>query len=180
MKTRRLKKIEDEKWKEVTYSDKRYLISNYGRVKSFCYNKINGTILRPGSVKGFPSISFLYDGRKKTFLVHKLTAELFVDRPGEEHDTVIHLDWNKQNNYYHNLKWVTRKDSYDRMMKRLQEINKTRNKGIVRYSKLKPDDVKVLKSMLEKGVRQNLIARLFCISEMQVTRIKRGENWANV
>jgi DNA invertase Pin-like site-specific DNA recombinase len=65
-------------------------------------------------------------------------------------------------------------------MPRLQEINKIKNKGIVRNSKLKPEDVKVLKGMLEKGVKQNVIAKLFSISEMQVTRIKRGENWGKI
>ncbi len=65
-------------------------------------------------------------------------------------------------------------------MPRLQEINKIKNKGIIRNSKLKPDDVKVLKGMLEKGIKQNVIAKLFSISEMQVTRIKRGENWSMI
>jgi len=65
-------------------------------------------------------------------------------------------------------------------MPRLQEINKIKNKGLIRNSKLKAEDVKVLKSMLEKGIKQNVIAKLFSISEMQVTRIKRGENWAHI
>jgi len=38
----------------------------------------------------------------------------------------------------------------------------------------------LLKSMLQRGVVQAKIAKMFCISEMQVTRIKRGENWGHV
>ena len=34
--------------------------------------------------------------------------------------------------------------------------------------------------MLQKGVPNVKIAKMFCISDMQVTRIKRGENWGHV
>ena len=47
-------------------------------------------------------------------------------------------------------------------------------------NKLKESDITLLKSMLQRGVVQAKIAKMFCISEMQVTRIKRGENWGHV
>ena len=50
----------------------------------------------------------------------------------------------------------------------------------INNSKLKEKDVMLLKSMLQRGVSQSKIAKMFCISEMQVTRIKRGENWGHV
>ncbi len=177
---RRLRKIEDEVWKTIPYADKHYEVSNYGRIKSFCYDKENGKIVKPGSIKGFQNVSFRSNGQKKTFLVHKITAECFVDKEQGNEDTVIHLDWNKQNNHFSNLKWVTREHSYKRMMERLRQINKNSTKKIIRNSKLKKEDVAMVKAMLGKGVRQNVIAKLFCISEMQVTRIKRGENWAEI
>ena len=37
-----------------------------------------------------------------------------------------------------------------------------------------------IKSMLQRGIVQSKIAKMFCISEMRLTRIKRGENWAGV
>ena len=177
---RNLRKIEDEIWKEIPFADKKYEVSNYGRVRSFCYNKEDGKILRPGLTKGFQTVTFKTEGKKKTFLVHKLVAMVFVPKESDDQTIAIHIDWNKRNNYFKNLKWVTKEAAYERIMPRLQEINKIKNKGIVRNSKLKPEDVKVLKSMLEKGIKQNVIAKLFSISEMQVTRIKRGENWAKV
>ncbi len=177
---RNLRKIEDEVWKEIPFADKKYEVSNYGRVKSYCYNKNDGKILKPGLTKGFHTVTFKTNGKKKTFLVHKLVAIVFVPKENENQTIAIHLDWNKRNNYYKNLKWVTKDEAYKRIMPRLQEINKIKNKGLIRNSKLKAEDVKVLKNMLEKGVRQNVIAKLFSISEMQVTRIKRGENWAHI
>jgi len=180
MTERNLRKIEDEIWMEVPIADKRYEVSSYGRVKSYCYDKVKGKILKPGLTKGFHTVTFKTNGNKKTFLVHKLVAMVFVKKESENQTIVIHLDWNKRNNHYKNLQWVTKEAAYERIMPRLQEINKIKNKGIIRNSKLKADDVKVLKGMLEKGVKQNVIAKLFSISEMQVTRIKRGENWAKI
>ncbi|MGC9374842.1 MAG: NUMOD4 domain-containing protein [Bacteroidales bacterium] len=180
MSERNLRKIEDEVWKIITFADKKYEISNYGRVKSYCYNKNEGRILKPGLTKGFQTVTFKTNGKKKTFLVHKLVAIFFVPKDNDNQSIAIHLDWNKRNNYYKNLKWVTKDEAYKRIMPRLQEINKIKNKGLIRNSKLKAEDVKVLKSMLEKGIKQNVIAKLFSISEMQVTRIKREENWAHI
>lgn len=180
MSERKLRKIKDEVWKPIPFADKRYEISNYGRVKSYCYDKHNGKILKPGSTKGFYTVTFKSNGKKKTFLVHKLVAQIFIPKDNEDQVIAIHLDWNKKNNYFKNLKWVTKNEAYDRIMPRLQEINKIKNKGIIRNSKLKPKDVELLKSMLDRGVKQNVIAKLFSISEMQVTRIKRGENWSKI
>src|SRR6056297_656087 len=180
MSERNLRKIEDEVWEIITFADKKYEVSNYGRVKSYCYNKNEGRILKPGLTKGFHTVTFKTNGKKKTFLVHKLVAIFFVPKDNDNQSIAIHLDWNKRNNYYKNLKWVTKDEAYKRIMPRLQEINKIKNRGLIRNSKLKAEDVKVLKSMLEKGIKQNVIAKLFSISEMQVTRIKREENWAHI
>lgn len=176
---RKLRKIQDEIWKELTFTDKKYEISNYGRIRSFCYDKSKGRIVKPGNIKGFYNVSLRVDGKKRSYLVHKLTAEYFLEKESEEQTVVIHLDWNKQNNYYKNLQWVTRDESYRRMHQVLQEARKKAGK-VVTSSKLRPEDVSVLKGLLEKGVKQSVIAKLFCISEMQVTRIKRSENWAEV
>ncbi|MGE4290374.1 MAG: NUMOD4 domain-containing protein [Salinivirgaceae bacterium] len=61
---RRLKKIEDEEWKRIPYADKHYEVSNYGRIKSFCYDKVNGRIVKPGVIKGFLNVSFLSEGKR--------------------------------------------------------------------------------------------------------------------
>jgi len=180
MTERNLRKLEDEVWKEIPFADKKYEVSDYGRVRSYCYDKTNGKILKPGLTKGFHTVTFKTYDKKKTFLVHKLVAIVFVPKENENQTIVTHIDWNKRNNHYKNLRWLTKEEAYARIMPRLQEINKIKNKGIVRNSKLKPEDVKVLKGMLEKGIKQNVIARLFSISEMQVTRIKRGENWSKI
>ena len=64
-----------------------------------------------------------------------------------------------------------------RLHQRNREIPRKRK---VTNSKLGKQDIVLLKSMLERGVKQKVIAQLFCISEMQVTRIKKGENWGQI
>jgi len=177
---RRLRKIDDEVWKIIPYADKHYEVSNYGRIKSFCYDKIDGRIVKPGIIKGFFNVSFMSQGKKRSFLVHKITAELFVKKLLPEMDTVIHLDWNKANNHFSNLEWSSKENAYKRMFERIHEKRRNSKEKIITYSKLHADDVKRIKMMLNRGITQNVIAKLFCVSEMQITRIKRGENWAHV
>jgi hypothetical protein len=178
-KERKLRKLDDEIWKEVSGSEGRYMISNYGRIKSYVYSNDNGKIMKFSHIRNFQTINLKIGDTKKTFLVHKLTAEAFVKKPLLEYNTVVHLDWNTKNNYYKNLEWVSREMSSKRIAAYLKEQRKNGPKRVT-YSKLKPEDVKLLKSMLQRGVRQNLIAKMFRISEMQVTRIKRGENWGEI
>lgn len=176
---KRLRKLEDEVWAELSYTDFKYEVSNYGRVKSYYGKKPDGKILNPSKIGGFKVVSLRYQGHSKHFLVHKLVAEFFVPKEKEDQTVVIHLDWNKTNNHYSNLQWSTKAESYKRMHIRLQEIRKSKGR-VVTYSKLKPDEVVLIKNMLVRGVRQKVIAKMFCVSEMQITRIKRGDNWANI
>ena len=137
IKSRKLRKIEDEIWAEITFTDKKYEVSNYGRVRSYCYDKLNGRIVKPGSIKGFYNVSLRVDGKKRSYLIHKLTAEYFIPRTSDDETVVIHLDWNKQNNHISNLQWVTREESYKRMHQVLQDTRKKTGK-MVTSSKLRP------------------------------------------
>jgi len=47
-------------------------------------------------------------------------------------------------------------------------------------SKLKISDVRIIKHQLAMGVPGAILARTFGVSEMQISRIKKGENWSKV
>lgn len=47
-------------------------------------------------------------------------------------------------------------------------------------SKLKKSDVRIIKHQLGMGVSGSVLAKTFGVSEMQISRIKNGENWAKV
>ena len=98
-----------EIWKDIVGYEGRYMISNTGRVKSFArsYYK-NGRILIPFSTRGYHSVNLTDgNGKKRTFLVHRLVAEAFVPNP-HGYKEVNHKDENKQNNNCDNLEWCTR------------------------------------------------------------------------
>ncbi|OFX18124.1 MAG: hypothetical protein A2033_03635 [Bacteroidetes bacterium GWA2_31_9] len=176
---RKLRNVNDEEWKAISITENMYEVSNYGRVKSYFYNKVDGRIIQPGVIRGFLVVNLKVDNKTKTHYVHKLVAEEFVPKNSKDDTVVIHLDWNKVNNHYQNLQWTNRDESYKRIHSRLLDDRRTKGR-IVTKSKLTAEDVKILKTMLNRGVRQNVIAKLFCISEMQVSRIKRNQNWSDI
>jgi hypothetical protein len=48
------------------------------------------------------------------------------------------------------------------------------------YTKLSIADVRIIKHQLNMGVPGAVLARTFKVSEMQISRIKRGENWNDI
>ncbi len=46
-------------------------------------------------------------------------------------------------------------------------------------SKLNSEDIKHIRKQIKLGVPLRRIAQIFCVSEMQINRIKTGENWGN-
>ena len=181
IKQRKLKKIEDEVWKVVPNSNDRYHVSNYGRVKSFAYDKVNGKISKFFESKGFKVVPLSINKVSRKIYVHKLVAEIWIPRPSEQHTFVTHLDRNMKNNHVSNLAWMT-KETLDELNREFhkQKVKQANYRKVINHSKLKETDIIHLKSMLQKGITQSTIAKMFCISEMQVTRIKRGENWGHV
>lgn len=179
-KRKKLRKLDDEIWKEIEGSNNMYFVSNYGRVKSFRINKEQGEVLSGSFTRGYSRVSMKINGEPCRLLVHKLVAEAFVEKPSDEDLFVIHLDWNKKNNKAENLQWVSKKEMITRMFSEYKRRIKSRGQKIITNSKLKPKDILILKKMIEKGVPQYKIAQMFCISATQVKRITRGENWSHV
>ncbi len=175
-----LRQIFDEEWKEIPYTDFKYTVSNYGRIKSFCYKcHPQGKIIKLGNIKGYNSVNLKIEGEKKTLLIHKLVAEMFLPKENDSFDVVIHKDWNKLNNHVSNLEWCTRQISFDRSKPKLIKGRKKRGR-IVTNSKLRESDVSAIKNMLANGRKQKIIAQLFCVSEMQISRIKNKVSWTEV
>ena len=174
-----LRKLDDEIWMFIPETEDKYQVSNYGRIKSFCYNGSKGRIVKCGNIKGYKSINIKVNGKRKTLLIHKLVATLFIPQPDKSKDVVTHKDWNKLNNRVDNLEWLSRQESFDRAQDKLIEARKRRGR-VVTNSKLNERDVSAIKDMLGKGRKQKVIAKLFCVSEMQISRIKNNSSWSEV
>jgi len=49
-----------------------------------------------------------------------------------------------------------------------------------RYTKLKENEVRIIKHQLNLGAKGADLARFFGVSEMQISRIRSGENWQDI
>ena len=80
-----------------------YQVSNIGRVRNANTGRImKGTV----SNHGYKIVNLRNDIGIKTFLVHRLVAQEFVDNPDDKF-CVDHIDRDKENNISSNLRWTT-------------------------------------------------------------------------
>ena len=168
-----------EQWKKLNKSDRPYLISNYGRVKSFYYNPEHGTLVNGKNVNGYLAMDIVYKGVRKMHYIHYLTAEHFITKPAYKNAVVIHIDWNKLNNKVKNLQWAKPNEAFARTAKQNQKLTISGVRKTL-SSKLNREQVVKIKQSLKKGTLQSEIARKYDISEMQVSRIARGQSWAYI
>ena len=100
-----------EEWKPIAETEGKYLISNDGRLKSYC--RYSAIIVKPYSNQyGYYRADIRRSGKRVTALIHRLVANAFVinDNP-KENDTVDHIDGNKHNNRASNLRWLSRSEN---------------------------------------------------------------------
>lgn len=180
--SKKIRFFSTEKWKELPIkkgaTKKRYAISNFGRIASFIEEIEEGIVLKTRLTQRYPSITIKIAGKNVNYYIHRLVAEHFARQPSPKHNFVIHLDHKKENNHYANLKWVTHEQQIEHAKKDPAFIAQlTPYQG----KKLNADRVKVIKRKLANGrTRMKILAKQFGISEMQLYRIKSGENWSHV
>lgn len=106
-----------EEWKDIYFVDNGitydyrglYQISNYGRVKSFWYNK-EVILTQLKSSKGYLKVCLCKDKKKRQFLVHRLVALMFIDNP-ENKTEVNHKFGIKTDNRATELEWNTHQEN---------------------------------------------------------------------
>lgn len=116
--------FENERWLPCPNFETKYLISDYGRIKSLgTYSTCKKGGLRKLTPKksGYVETFLFDDGRKERVSIHVLVAKAFVPNP-KNLPMVNHKDENPSNNYYKNLEWCD-------------------NKYNIRYSRAKAIDV---------------------------------------
>ncbi len=175
-----------EIWKRIKFDDnisenEVYEISTHGRVKSFKVDKKNGIIIGQSSFAGYKRIPLIQKNNKRTArYTHKLVAETFIEKTDEAQKYVIHLNYDKTNNNVWNLRWVTKKEKEEHQYKHPRYATRY---GRIVNAKLTEGRVRMLKKKLfdpNRKTRLKMLAKQFGISEMQLHRIKTGENWGYV
>lgn len=94
----------NKKWKDINGYEGLYKISSSGEIYSLISGKERK--LKVSKSNGYVLVDLYKDGVGKWFRVHRLVAEAFIPNPNDL-PIVMHIDNNKQNNHYSNLKWGT-------------------------------------------------------------------------
>lgn len=141
------------------------------------------------NVKKNLSKKFHQDLKERTInyhaLIHRLVAEYFLDKPTAQQTKVAHLDHEKLNNHVSNVKWMTPEENFahqqtsPNVIKDKQE-RRYRRKESAKSTKLTVTKVMLLKKLINQGKPMKQLTKHFKITDTQILRIKRGENWADI
>lgn len=85
----------------------RYSITNDGRVYSYFSNKYLKPVL---DKDGYATVNLSRDKITRKYRIHRLVAETFIDNPDNKKE-INHKDFNKSNNWFENLEWVTQEEN---------------------------------------------------------------------
>jgi hypothetical protein len=183
-----------EKFKEITIEDPlqlRYAVSNYGRLISFLDKMEEGRLIKGSTQDGYRLFRYKtrVDGKikNKHLFMAKLVAAYFLEKKSDEQVYVLHLDRNRANDFTENLRWATKEEMLEHQ--RTSPFVKAAREKVLEEKKFKNGhkltltQVKFIKKELldpNRKSRLKILAKKFGISEMQLHRIKTGENWAHV
>lgn len=135
-----------EQWKKLFGN---YEISNWGNLRNI---RTGNSLKKEIDKNGYERITLWYNHKNKTFLVHRLVAEIFILNPNN-YSCINHKDNNRQNNNVNNLEWCdyTYNNNYC--------YNQNRNP----HKKLSDQDVSYIRENYEKIGCSNL-ANYFGVS----------------
>lgn len=176
----------EEVFVDIPNFDKRYKISNYGRIKSFVKR---GAVFHDGRVifaaprimkptirQGYLRVELLSSDKKIT--IHKLVGAIFIpNNDPENRKWINHKDGIKQNNYYRNLEWCTKSENI------IHAFRTGLNKGPIGEkasgSKLKEYQVKYIKSHLS-DLSNNQLSKMFNVSYHTIDDIRYERTWKHI
>nr|QBK88370.1 MAG: HNH endonuclease [Mimivirus LCMiAC01] len=113
--------LEGEVWINIKDHAGKYKISNMGRVQ----NVVMKYIMKPEICNGYYRIALINKNNKRNHhLVHRLVAQHFISN-SQNKKIVDHIDNNKLNNKFDNLRWVSQSEnslSYQRNYRKYNPI----------------------------------------------------------
>jgi hypothetical protein len=177
----------DEEWAVLrgytsAYGEK-YAISNMGRLVKFRIDIAEGSLLKGSLQEGYPIWRTRIKGAYKHALLHRLVAKHFLPKPQKTETIVIHSNYIKTDNRFYNLQWATIQEAtaHAQGSPAVKKANLLRRKnGTSGNAKLSIEDVRIIKQLLKQHKTLKEIAESYGVSDMQIYRIKTGENWANI
>lgn len=141
----------DEFWK--TFGG--YEISNFGRVRN-----PKGHFIKPWLRNGYETVSINKIGK---CYVHRLVAESFCEGYFDG-ALVDHIDGNRLNNHFTNLRWVNRAENHRPPSKS--------------YKRLGAYQVSLILSLYDYGLNRTEISGIIGTDRRNVSKILNGRTWS--
>lgn len=194
--------LQGECWRGIGTHKGVYEVSNYGRVRSLPWSRVNsnqttswvqqyeGKLMKvhPDS-RGYPQVRLVRESIRVA-RVHRLVAEAFLLPPtqaliseclkgGVSYVLINHKDNNPSNPFVENLEWCT--PSYNNTYtSEKRGINRPRGVKSAN-SKLTEKEVLEICGLLDsKEYSQQKIADMFSINQITVSNIKCGRSWVHI
>lgn len=149
---------------------------------------INETAALLDSLKNNLSEKLKADSKERTInyhsLIHRLVADHFLKKPTAKQTIVSHLDHDKLNNRASNLRWMTIEENYEHQKSSPHVISDKKDRLERRSTnsntKLTVTKVMLLKKLIKEDKPVKQLVKTFKVTETQILRIKRGENWGDI
>lgn len=162
-----------EIWKNINGYNRKYKISNTGKVVSLKENKKRELKLHDNGY-GYLCVILCLNGKNKNHKVHRLVAETFLPNPNN-FPCINHKDENKHNNNANNLEWCTY--SYNNCYgKRIEKVVEKTSKELKQYD-LKGNFIKKWKNASEVQRKLGYKANCICCCCNGIYKTSYGFIW---
>ncbi len=174
-----------EIWKEIPETKGLYSISSIGRIRSnprqttHSDGKVTnhkGRILKTAlTKKGYERARISFFGNKKSYMIHRLVAKLFLVNP-KKLEAVNHIDGNKQNNRSTNLEWISNEDNIKHAWENglcEKVARKGSNNGIAKLTEKKVLEIRkkyIPNVVTRKDLAEEYNVTISCIKDILIRR----------
>ncbi len=125
--------------------------------------------------KGYHFVRLYVDGKDKTYLVHRLVAQLYIPNPDNKPE-VNHKDGNKSNNNDWNLEWATGQENVDHAVE-----NGLIPLGIDRpNAKFNDEEIRSIRAMRKTGMPYSAISMLWGCSFQTIEKICKHYTYQHI
>lgn len=115
------------------------------------------------------------NGKKKTYIVHRLVLMAFNPVDKMDDLQVNHKDGNKKNNNLENLEWCTSSENQIHAFK--TGLQKPRRGESSNFSKLKQSDIARVFELSKKGLTQKEIGEIVGCTKSNISCILKNKTW---